>query len=86
MDVTSQFPYRGTYTDYENTFKQKIVKPMQVRMASSRDIAVLRSKEWLYLDDLDTELLAKTLMFRLSSFIRFSQTRRSSAPLKLSDK
>ncbi|PUU81782.1 fatty acid synthase beta subunit dehydratase [Tuber borchii] len=71
MEVTSQFLYRGTYTDYENTFQRKIETPMQVHMASSRDVAVLRSKEWFHLDDPDTELLGKTLTFRLSSIIRF---------------
>ncbi|RPB00290.1 hypothetical protein L873DRAFT_1900896 [Choiromyces venosus 120613-1] len=45
--------------------------PMQVHMASSRDVAVLHSKEWFHLDDPDTEVLGKMLTFRLSSFIQF---------------
>ena len=44
---------------------------MQVHMASSRDVAVLRSKEWFHIDDPSTKLLGKTLTFGLSSFIRF---------------
>lgn len=71
MEVISQFLYRGVYTDYENTFQRKVETPMQVTLTSHKDVAVLRSKEWFHLDDPDTELLNKTLTFRLSSFIRF---------------
>ena len=44
---------------------------MQVHMASSGDVAVLRSKEWFLIDDPINKLLGKTLTFGLSSFIRF---------------
>ncbi|KAL7270274.1 beta subunit of fatty acid synthetase [Rhizina undulata] len=71
MEVVSQFLYRGVYTDYENTFQRKIETPMQVHLATTKDVAVLRSKEWFQFDDSDTELLNKTITFRLSSFIRF---------------
>ena len=70
MDVTSQFLYRGAYTDFENTFQRKEETPMQVHLASSKDVAVLRSKEWFYMDE-EVELLNKTLTFRLQSLIRF---------------
>lgn len=43
---------------------------MQVYIALSRDVVVLRSKEWLHLYDPDTRLLGKTLTFHLSSYIR----------------
>ncbi|KAG0124699.1 hypothetical protein HOY82DRAFT_617714 [Tuber indicum] len=49
----------------------EIERPIQVHMASSRDVSVFRSKEWFHLHDPDTELLEKTLTFRLSNFIRF---------------
>jgi fatty acid synthase subunit beta len=71
MEVTSQFLYRGTYTDYENTFQRKTETPMQLHLASSKDVAVLRSKEWFNLDDSDIELLGQTLTFRLQSLVRF---------------
>ncbi|KAL3448862.1 acyl transferase domain-containing protein [Aspergillus insuetus] len=71
MHVTSQFLYRGAYTDYENTFQRKDEVPMQVHLASSRDVAILRSKEWFRLDRDDVELLGQTLTFRLQSLIRF---------------
>ena len=70
MDVTSQFLYRGAYTDFENTFQRKEETPMQVHLASSKDVAVLRSKEWFYMDE-EVELLNQTLTFRLQSLMRF---------------
>ena len=71
MIVTSQFLYRGNYTDYENTFQRKEEIPMQVHLGSSKDVAVLRSKEWFNLDDLDIDLLNQTLTFRLQSLVYF---------------
>jgi len=71
MEVTSQFLYRGTYTDYENTFQRKEETPMQVTLASSKDVAVLQSKEWFHLDEPDIDLLGQTLTFRLNTLVRF---------------
>ncbi|KAI5782751.1 acyl transferase domain-containing protein [Geopyxis carbonaria] len=71
MEVISQFLYRGTYTDFENTFQRKVETPMEIHLGSTKDVAVLRSKEWFHLDDPETDLLNKTLTFRLSSFIRY---------------
>ena len=67
-EVISQFLYRGTCTDYENTFQRKIETPMQGYMASSRDAAALRSMEWFYLGDPNTEPLSKALAFLLLGF------------------
>ncbi|KAG0136474.1 hypothetical protein HOY82DRAFT_69800 [Tuber indicum] len=44
-------------------------------MILCRDITVLASKEWFPLHDPDSKPLGKTLMFRLSSFIRFQDER-----------
>jgi len=66
---TSQFLYWGAYRDHKNAFQRKIETPMQVHMASSRDV-VLGSKGWLHHDP-DTGLLGKTLRFSPSSFIQF---------------
>ncbi|CAG9939103.1 unnamed protein product [Clonostachys rosea f. rosea IK726] len=73
MEVTSQFLYRGAYTDYENTFQRKTETPMQVHLATSRDVAVLKSKQWFNADEIPTEieLLGQTLTFRLQSLVRF---------------
>ena len=71
MTVTTQFLYRGTYTDYENTFQRKDETPMQIHLASSKDVAVLRSKEWFCMDEPEIELLNQTLTFRLQSLVHF---------------
>jgi fatty acid synthase subunit beta len=71
MHVTSQFLYRGDYLDFENTFQRKDEVPMQVHLATSRDVAILRSKEWFCMDESDIELLGQTVTFRLQSLIRF---------------
>ncbi|KAK1755563.1 fatty acid synthase subunit beta [Echria macrotheca] len=74
MEVTSQFLYRGVYTDFENTFQRKMETPMQVHLATTKDVAVLRSKQWFVLDELpnpEIELLGQTLTFRLQSLVRF---------------
>ncbi|KAL8812479.1 MAG: hypothetical protein Q9223_000999 [Gallowayella weberi] len=71
MVVTTQFLYRGTYTDYEQTFQRKEELPMQIHLATSKDVAVLRSKEWFCMDESDIELLDKTLTFRLQSLVHF---------------
>ncbi|PUU76679.1 hypothetical protein B9Z19DRAFT_1129379 [Tuber borchii] len=69
--------------DYENTFQRKVETPMQVHIVSSRDVAVLRSKEWFHLDEPDSERLGKALTSRLSCFIRFRDEKVFSAQLKL---
>ena len=51
MEVTSQFLYRGTYTDYENTFQRKVETPVEAHLSSTKDVAVSRSKEWFHLND-----------------------------------
>lgn len=73
MEVTSQFLYRGAYTDYENTFQRKTETPMQIHLATTKDVAVLKSKEWFQLNDnaLNTDLLGKVLTFRLNTYIQF---------------
>jgi fatty acid synthase subunit beta, fungi type len=70
MEVTSQFLYRGAYTDYENTFQRKVETPMQLHLATAKDVAVLKSKEWFVLEG-DEDLVGKTLIFRLQSLIKF---------------
>ena len=71
MEVITQFLYRGAYTDFENTFQRKDETPMQIHLGSSKDVAVLRSKEWFCMDEPEVELLNKTLTFRLHSLVHF---------------
>ena len=71
MEVTSQFLYRGAYTDFENTFQRKTETPMQIHLSTTKDVAVLRSKEWFNLDEPGHNLLGQILTFRLQSVNRY---------------
>jgi fatty acid synthase subunit beta len=71
MEVTSQFLYRGAYTDYENTFQRKTETPIQLHLATAKDVAILSSKEWFNLEEPQIELLNKTLTFKLQSMVRY---------------
>ena len=74
MEVTSQFLYRGVYTDFEQTFQKKVETPMQMHLTSTKDLAVLQSKQWFVLDEVASsrvELPGQTLTFRLNSTVRF---------------
>jgi len=71
MEVTSQFLYRGAYTDFENTFQRKTETPMQLHLASLKDVKLLLSKEWFKLEAEDIDLLNQTLTFRLQSLVRY---------------
>lgn len=73
MEVTSQFLYRGAYTDFENTFQRTTEAPMQLHLATSKDVAILQSKEWFHLEDTSppVDLLGKTVVFKLSTLVKF---------------
>lgn len=71
MVVTTQFLYRGAYSDFANTFERKDETPMELHLGSSKDVAVLRSKEWFEMDEPDIDLLSQTLTFRLQTLVHF---------------
>ncbi|KAF2280045.1 beta subunit of fatty acid synthase [Westerdykella ornata] len=71
MEVTSQFLYRGAYSDFENTFQRKIETPMQLHLATKKDVAILSSKEWFNLEEPGFSLLNETLTFKLQSLVRY---------------
>ncbi|KAI9088332.1 hypothetical protein DFS34DRAFT_701418 [Phlyctochytrium arcticum] len=71
VEVVSTFLYRGTFTDYENTFLRTTEQPVQVVLSSRKDIEVLQSKSWLKWDDVASkEKLAPgaVLIFRLETY------------------
>ncbi|KAJ1969223.1 fatty acid synthase alpha subunit Lsd1, partial [Dispira parvispora] len=78
MEVTSQFLYRGKFTDFEHTFRRTQETPMQVKLTNSKDLAVLRSKEWLEWDEEgeiqgeeSLEAFPTVLVFRLATYTEF---------------
>lgn len=72
IDVSSQFLYRGTFTDFESTFEIVDETPVQLKMQSPRDVAVLLSKEWFHPSESITSesLVGKTLVVRCQSHLR----------------
>jgi fatty acid synthase subunit beta, fungi type len=73
MDVTSQFLFRGTYTDYENTFQIVEEEPMVVELKSATDVAILKSKKWFQISESALQLLQprSTLVFHLQTENQF---------------
>ncbi|OLY80881.1 Fatty acid synthase subunit alpha [Smittium mucronatum] len=73
MEIKSSFLYRGKFTDYENTFQFSRETPIQLVLASNKDIAVLLSKEWFIYEDTPTKSIepGSTLVFRLETRVEF---------------
>lgn len=69
MEIISTFLYRGKFTDYENTFRRTIEQPVQVVLASRKDIEVLQSKTWVkWNEDAPSLNPGAILIFRLETF------------------
>lgn len=71
MEVTSSFFYRGSYIDFENTFQNTTEPIYHVQIKSSKDVAVLKSKEWFQLYDENIKLLGQTLTFETETEVTF---------------
>ncbi|WBW74907.1 fatty acid synthase beta subunit Fas1 [Schizosaccharomyces osmophilus] len=83
IEVISRFLYRGNFTDFENTFEHTQETPMQLTLATPKDVAVLQSKSWFQLLDPSQDLSGSVLTFRLNSYVRFkNQSVKSSVQTK----
>ncbi|KAI1414020.1 fatty acid synthase beta subunit [Hypoxylon sp. FL1857] len=71
MQVTSQFFYRGVFTDFKKTFQRKAETPVRVHLKSAKDVAVLKAKKWFNLDGTE-DLLGHSVVFKLHTSTRFS--------------
>ncbi|KAJ1970693.1 fatty acid synthase alpha subunit Lsd1, partial [Dimargaris xerosporica] len=74
MEVTSQFLYRGHFTDYEHTFRRTKETPIRVTLETTKDLAVLKAKEWIEWGDTNvtSELTTPCVLeFRLNTFTQF---------------
>ncbi|KAG1096468.1 hypothetical protein G6F39_006700 [Rhizopus arrhizus] len=74
LEVTSQFLYRGQFNDFEYTFERNTETPMELKVKDVKDIAVLKSKEWMHwTDELEKHEIAvgSTLTFRLNSELKY---------------
>ncbi|KAL0065236.1 fatty acid synthase alpha subunit Lsd1 [Marasmius tenuissimus] len=72
IEVVSAFLYRGSFTDFENTFEISQEGDYIVSLATDADVGVLQSKEWFHWDDESKPLAAGTsLIFRVQTEVSF---------------
>ena len=74
LEIVSSFLYRGKFNDYPNTFRRSVETPVKVVLNSVKDVAVLRSKEWIQWNEKAApELITpgSVLIFRLKTFAQF---------------
>ena len=71
MKVKAQYLYRGSYSDYENTFQRKHEVPMTLHLQSAKDVNRLISRSWFHPHDRNVDFLHKVLTFHLESVIHF---------------
>ncbi|PVU94326.1 hypothetical protein BB561_002640 [Smittium simulii] len=73
MELRSSFLYRGKFEDYENTFKKINETPVELVLASKKDVAVLLSKDWFIPNNSKTYKIEPgcTLVFRLKTHLKF---------------
>jgi fatty acid synthase subunit beta len=67
LRVTSTFLFKGTFNDFQSTFKETDEPDIIFEVASEQDEAVLKDREWFHLEDPFLSLLGKTLLFDLRS-------------------
>ncbi|KAI1120131.1 fatty acid synthase beta subunit [Nemania abortiva] len=73
MYITSQFLYRGVYSDFENTFKHTKEPEFSIQLKSAASVAVLKAKPWFCMNTEipDDKLIGTKLLFRLETRSRF---------------
>ena len=69
--VTSEFLVKGAFTDYQNTFEDKKEPQMEMHINSDIEETVLRSRDWINLEDYSLPLKGKTLCFQLTTSVRW---------------
>ncbi|OUM69465.1 hypothetical protein PIROE2DRAFT_38102 [Piromyces sp. E2] len=68
MEVISKFFYRGTFTDYESTFKNVEEKAYHVTLKTKKDVRILESLDWFKMTTEEEKLEeGDQLLFELNS-------------------
>ena len=67
--VTSTFLCKGSFSDFASTFEHTEEPEMKLDITTLQDQAILRDREWFFLDDPSLSLLGKRLLFRLKTHI-----------------
>ncbi len=73
VKVTSAFFIQGKFSDYENTFRSTLEPEMEVEVKSEKLQALIRSREWLRIDDPVTNLVGMTFMFSVKTQVKYNQ-------------
>ncbi|PVV05312.1 hypothetical protein BB560_000171 [Smittium megazygosporum] len=73
MELKSSFLYRGSFDDYEKTFKKIEETPIELYLESKKDVAVLLSKEWFIPNNNKSYSIEpkSTLVFRLHTYVKY---------------
>ncbi|PWY87433.1 beta subunit of fatty acid synthase [Aspergillus heteromorphus CBS 117.55] len=71
LEIVSRFMYRGSYDDYNTAFQQLKEPKVELHLASTRDVAVLRSKPWFTPNNPDLDLRGFKLTFELETHVQF---------------
>lgn len=69
--VISTFLCKGTFTDFNTTFKYSEPPVMKLLIESAQDEALLRDRKWFHLDQTYTSLVGKCLLFRLRTRLTY---------------
>ncbi|KAE8145032.1 sterigmatocystin biosynthesis fatty acid synthase subunit beta [Aspergillus avenaceus] len=75
MTVTSEFLFRGEFSDYETTFRHTKHPRLVFNVQSDVDEAILCDREWLHLADIPA-LVGRSLAFDLHSDVAFQDASR----------
>jgi hypothetical protein len=82
LQITSEFFYRGHFTDFENTFEHKEWPPFEFKIQSKTELEVLTVKPWIIWNDNDTPKVGDTIVFRVRSYSQF-KSRNEYSTLKI---
>ena len=73
LEITSQFQYRGLYTDFAHTFQRKKTEPaMQLYLEDEHTLSVLSSKDWFLRENSELDLMRTVLHFELETYTQFA--------------
>jgi fatty acid synthase subunit beta, fungi type len=71
MTVTSTFLFKGTFADFQSTFRRERERDMVLELASQLDDSILQHRNWFLPHDSAGSLVGKTLLFRLETDVKW---------------
>lgn len=74
QEITSQFLYRGSYSDFSETFHAETIPPIELSLDSATQVDLITSKKWFRQKGIEshrTILVGRKLIFKLKNFVSF---------------